>query len=239
MRTIVIIAAALTACAHHEPTPIIADTDSSNASVSDLGSAEFDVITFDGQRLGDVAVWSNGAHVTDGKNGERVGIIEFELLVRNLSRRAFDLDLAQTSITFEGEPKLKLDQEYAIAGRRHIEPGDAQRIGIRYKLPSANTVERLLGFDFAWGFTTPTGSVDEHVTRFRLPATASYESSEWMPARYVIYPYEGRKPWSMSWRDAASDDNTADRSITLPPAQQQFQAKDRANKPDEGDSPKG
>ncbi len=239
MRIIVIVAAALTACAHSEPTPIVPEGESANGNVSDLGSAEFDPITFDGQRFGDVAVWSNGAHVTDGKNGERVGILEFELLVRNLSRRAFELDLSETSLTFEGEPKLKLEQEYAIAGRRRIEPGDVQRIGIRYKLPSANTVERLLGFDFAWGFKTPTGSADEHVTRFRLPATASYESSEWMPARYVIYPYEGRKPWGMSWRDATNDETATDRSITLPPAQQQFQAKDRANKPDEGDSPNG
>jgi hypothetical protein len=238
MRYIVIVAAVLSACAHHEePTPIVAIDGTGN--VSDLSSAELDAITIDGQRMGEVSVWSNGAHVTDGKNGERLGILEFELLVRNVSRRAFELDLSQTSVSFDGEPRLTLDQEYAIAGRRRIEPGDVQRIGIRYKLPSTNTVERLLGFDFAWAFKTPTGAAHEHVTRFRLPVTTAYEASEWMPARYVIYPYEGRKPWGMSWRDASSDEAPADRTVTLPPAQQQFQAKDRANKPDEGDSPNG
>ncbi|MEZ0313448.1 MAG: hypothetical protein ACAI38_16885 [Myxococcota bacterium] len=166
--------------------------------ISDFDAASYYGVVIDAERLGEVAVWSNGVFTIDA-NGERIPVLELTVLARNESQTPFELDLDTTSVTLTHVTTATLSEEYAVAGTRRVAPGETRRVGIRYRLPSMRDLTTLSSFDFTWTMRAASSGFSQ-LTPFRFLTTGQFElGAEWPQLKRVSYTQDNRRPWSIRW----------------------------------------
>ena len=166
--------------------------------ISDYDAASYYGVVIDGQRLGEVAVWSNGVFTIDD-HGERVAVLELTVLARNESQTPFALDLETTSVTLTHVTAATIPEEYAVAGTLLVAPGETRRLGLRYRLPSSRDATILSSFDFTWAMRAGSSSFSQ-LTPFRFLIAGQFElGAEWPQLKRVSYTQDSRRPWSIRW----------------------------------------
>ncbi len=166
--------------------------------ISDFDAASYYGVVIDGERLGEVAVWSNGVFTVD-ESGERVPVLELTVLARNESQTPFELDLDTTSVTLTHVTTAMIPEEYAVAGTRQVAPGETRRIGLRYRLPATSELTTLSSFDFTWTMRAASSGFTQ-MTPFRYLTMGQFElGAEWPQLKRVSYTQDSRRPWSIRW----------------------------------------
>lgn len=189
--------AGTTSSQHPEPA-VRFQTWDTTAPLADYDAASYYGVVIGGERLGEVAVWSNGAFVIE-ENGERIPILELTILARNESQTPFSLDLGGTGVNLLEATTASIPEEYAVAGTRTIAPGETRRLGLRYRLPSEASMQDLGRFDFVWAMRGARSGFAQR-TPFRFLAPGQFElGAEWPQTRRVSYVNDNRRPWSIRW----------------------------------------
>ncbi len=188
-----------TACATRAGEPQVRFQTLDNTSpISDFDAASYYGVVIDGERLGEVAVWSNGAFIIETL-GERIPVLEITVLARNESQTPFELDLANTSVTLTHVTTARVEDEYAVAGTRRVAPGETRRLGMRYRLPNVRDVTTLSSFDFTWTMRATRGDFAQ-MTPFMFLTTGQFElGAEWPQLQRVSYTHDNLRPWSIRW----------------------------------------
>lgn len=203
----------LTACAGTtsslRPEPKVRfQTWDNSAPLSDYDAASYYGVVIGGKRLGEVAVWSNGAFVIED-NGVRVPILEMTILARNESQTPFELDLEKSGVNLLEATEAALPDEYAVAGTRTVAPGETRRLGLRYRLPSEAVMNDLGRFDFVWAMRGESSGFAQR-TPFRFLPPGQFElGAEWPQTRRISYVNDNRRPWSIRWSAVTAEPGDA------------------------------
>lgn len=120
----------------------------------------------DGQNVGDVKVWSEGATTTETNGEQRV--VHLGLRIRNDDPQRtlrFDPERTTVALISDAGELIELDRPYRVEGDLSIEPGSMGRLDVEYPLPDRIDVYDVAGFEFNWAVDTGD-TVATHSTTF-------------------------------------------------------------------------
>jgi hypothetical protein len=137
--------------------------------------------------IGDVKVWSGGAH----EEGDKL-VVDIGMRLRNNSEAPITIDTKGCGLEMVREhDEQAIDDETTTSGETTIAPGGMGRVTLRYVLPAKTDLDKVTAFDFYWRLATSDGAFS-HSTAFQRVTTASgaYYSPYWG------YPYGY---WGAGW----------------------------------------
>ncbi len=123
--------------------------------------------------IGDVKVWSSGAHERDGAL-----VVEVGMRLRNNIETPITIDTSGCGLEIireHGEDVV--DHETATSGDTAVAPGAMGRVWLHYTLPAKTDLSKVTAFDFYWRVSTADGPFSRSTTFQRVtPQRSVYPS---------------------------------------------------------------
>jgi hypothetical protein len=183
LRTLGALAIALAGCSSSAE---FRPTENASKVTNEMRAAYYD-LNIGGKRLGDVRVWSPGAHKVTIE-GEKEKVVEVSLRLRNDTDQPWSLDLDRTYLELATEEHdfTSIQKPTKVTGDTTVPASGMTRIDLVFTLPGDVGPKDVHGFEFDWAVKSPFGDYTQST-----PFTRQINES-----RYYWYP-----PYPYGWYD--------------------------------------